>query len=110
MVDAGGGSIVLTASLLSFTGGVNAAAYAAAKGGVAQLAKSLSNELAPHNVRVNAVAPGYIETEHDVDTRGLEAARGRRAHPARPLGHSRTTSPARWRGCSPTTPATSRAP
>jgi 2-dehydro-3-deoxy-D-gluconate 5-dehydrogenase len=63
MVDAGGGSIVVTASLLSFIGGVNAVAYAAAKGGVAQLAKSLSNELAPHNVRVNAVAPGYIETE-----------------------------------------------
>jgi 2-dehydro-3-deoxy-D-gluconate 5-dehydrogenase len=63
MVDAGGGAIVVTASLLSFIGGVNAVAYAAAKGGVAQLAKSLSNELAPHNVRVNAVAPGYIETE-----------------------------------------------
>ena len=63
MVEAGGGSIVMTASLLSFIGGVNAVAYAAAKGGVAQVAKSLSNELAPHNVRVNAIAPGYIETE-----------------------------------------------
>jgi 2-deoxy-D-gluconate 3-dehydrogenase len=63
MVEAGGGSIVLTASLLSFIGGINAVAYAAAKGGVAQVAKSLSNELAPHNIRVNAVAPGYIETD-----------------------------------------------
>ena len=54
---------MLTASTLSFIGGVNAAAYAAAKGGVAQLAKALSNELAPHGVRVNAVAPGYVETE-----------------------------------------------
>jgi 2-deoxy-D-gluconate 3-dehydrogenase len=63
MVEAGGGAIVVTASLLSFFGGVNAAAYAAAKGGVVQLAKSLSNELAPHGVRVNAVAPGYIETD-----------------------------------------------
>jgi 2-deoxy-D-gluconate 3-dehydrogenase len=63
MIENGGGSIVMTASMLSFIGGVNAAAYAASKGGVAQLAKSLSNELAPHGVRVNAVAPGYIETE-----------------------------------------------
>lgn len=63
MVESGGGSIVLIASLLSFIGGVNAVAYAAAKGGVAQLAKSLSNELAPHGVRINAVAPGYVETE-----------------------------------------------
>ena len=63
MVESGGGSIVLIASLLSFIGGVNAAAYAAAKGGVAQLAKSLSNELAPQGVRVNAVAPGYVETD-----------------------------------------------
>jgi 2-deoxy-D-gluconate 3-dehydrogenase len=63
MIENGGGSIVMTASMLSFIGGVNAAAYAASKGGVAQLAKSLSNELAPHGVRVNAVAPGNIETE-----------------------------------------------
>ncbi len=63
MVDQGGGAIVLVASVLSFQGGVNAAAYSASKGGVAQLAKSLSNELAPRGVRVNAVAPGFTETE-----------------------------------------------
>jgi len=63
MVDAGGGSIVLLASMTSFTGGFNVAAYAATKGGVAQLAKALSNELAGRSVRVNAVAPGYVETD-----------------------------------------------
>ena len=63
MVEQGGGAIVLLASQLSFFGGVNVAAYAASKGGVVQLAKALSNELAPHGVRVNAVAPGFIETD-----------------------------------------------
>jgi len=63
MVDAGGGSIVLLASMTSFTGGFNVASYAATKGGVAQLAKALSNELAGRSVRVNAVAPGYVETD-----------------------------------------------
>jgi 2-deoxy-D-gluconate 3-dehydrogenase len=58
-----GGSVVLLASQFSFFGGINAAAYAASKGGVAQLAKSLSNEWAPRGIRVKAVAPGFIETE-----------------------------------------------
>jgi 2-deoxy-D-gluconate 3-dehydrogenase len=63
MVDAGGGSIVLLGSMMSFLGGFNVSAYAASKGGVAQLAKALSNELAGRGVRVNAIAPGYIKTE-----------------------------------------------
>jgi NAD(P)-dependent dehydrogenase (short-subunit alcohol dehydrogenase family) len=63
MVGTGGGSIVMIASMLSVIGGVNTVAYSASKGGVAQLARSLSNELAPRGVRVNAVAPGYVETE-----------------------------------------------
>jgi 2-deoxy-D-gluconate 3-dehydrogenase len=61
MVEAGSGSIVMMASQLSFFGGMNSAAYAASKGGVAQLTKALSNELAPRGVRVNAVAPGWVE-------------------------------------------------
>jgi 2-dehydro-3-deoxy-D-gluconate 5-dehydrogenase len=63
MVEAGSGAIVTIASQLSFFGGMNSAAYAASKGGVAQLTKALSNELAPHGVRVNAVAPGWVETD-----------------------------------------------
>ena len=63
MVASGGGAIVMIASMLSVIGGVNTIAYAASKGGVAQVARSLSNELAPRGVRVNAVAPGYVETE-----------------------------------------------
>lgn len=63
MAEAGGGAMVLVASVMSTVGGMNIAAYTASKGGIAQLAKALSNELAPQGVRVNAVAPGYVETE-----------------------------------------------
>jgi 2-deoxy-D-gluconate 3-dehydrogenase len=63
MVEGDGGSIVLLASMMSFQGGFDIAAYAASKGAVAQLAKALSNELAGRGVRVNAVAPGYIATD-----------------------------------------------
>jgi 2-deoxy-D-gluconate 3-dehydrogenase len=58
-----GGAIVHVASLLSFQGGLNVAAYAASKGGLAVLTRALANEWAPLGIRVNAVAPGYVETE-----------------------------------------------
>ncbi|RDA94960.1 hypothetical protein CP533_0123 [Ophiocordyceps camponoti-saundersi (nom. inval.)] len=57
------GSIVNFASLLTFQGGLNVPAYAASKGGVAQLTKSFANEWTARGVNVNAVAPGYIDTE-----------------------------------------------
>ncbi|MBN8216473.1 MAG: SDR family oxidoreductase [Spirochaetes bacterium] len=64
MVARGRGKIIFTASLLSFQGGVNVPGYAASKGGVAQLAKALSNEWAGRGVNVNAIAPGYIATDN----------------------------------------------
>ncbi len=63
MKSAGWGRIINIASLLSFSGGSFVPAYAAAKGGVAQLTKAMSNELAAHNITVNAIAPGYFETD-----------------------------------------------
>ncbi|MCS7484248.1 SDR family oxidoreductase [Umezawaea endophytica] len=81
MLDGGGGKIVNVASLLSFQGGVTVPAYSASKHAVAGLTKALANEWAPHNVQVNAIAPGYITTDNTADLRadpGREPAiRGR---------------------------------
>ena len=63
MVQRGSGKIINIASLLSFSGGIRTLAYAASKGGVAQLTKALANEWASKGVNVNAIAPGYIKTD-----------------------------------------------
>ena len=65
MIETGrGGKIVNIASLLSFQGGITVPAYAASKGGVAQLTKALANEWAKHGINVNAIAPGYMRTNN----------------------------------------------
>ena len=63
MVERKYGKIVNLASMLSYFGGITVPAYAASKGGVAQLTKALSNDWAKYGVNVNAVAPGYMDTE-----------------------------------------------
>jgi 2-dehydro-3-deoxy-D-gluconate 5-dehydrogenase len=69
MIEQGSGKIINIASLLSFQGGLNVVAYAAAKGGVAQLTKALSNEWAKYGVNVNAIAPGYMVTDNTAPLR-----------------------------------------
>lgn len=59
-----GGKVINVASLLSFQGGVTVPGYAAAKGGVAQLTKALANEWGQYHINVNAIAPGYMETDN----------------------------------------------
>ncbi|MDX1521218.1 MAG: SDR family oxidoreductase [Anaerolineae bacterium] len=63
MLMQGHGKIINVASLLSYIGGITVPAYAAAKGGVARLTMALSNEWAGRGVNVNAIAPGYMDTE-----------------------------------------------
>ncbi len=64
MLERGHGKIINIASLLAFQGGIRVPAYAAAKGGVAQLTKALANEWAGRGVNVNAIAPGYMRTDN----------------------------------------------
>ncbi|MDE2596521.1 MAG: 2-dehydro-3-deoxy-D-gluconate 5-dehydrogenase KduD [Sphingomonadales bacterium] len=64
MMAQGSGKIINIASLLSFQGGIRVPSYAAAKSGVAGVTKAMANELAPQGVQVNAIAPGYIQTNN----------------------------------------------
>lgn len=63
MTKARKGAIVNVSSIVGIMGNPGQAAYCASKAGLIGMTKSLAKELAPRNIRVNAVAPGYIETE-----------------------------------------------
>ncbi|CDF80005.1 2-deoxy-D-gluconate 3-dehydrogenase 5) [Formosa agariphila KMM 3901] len=63
MLKNGGGKIINVASIISFLGGITIPAYAASKGGVAQLTKALSNDWSSKGICVNAIAPGYMDTQ-----------------------------------------------
>ncbi len=62
-----GGSIINTASVLGLAGAAQIPAYCASKGGLVNLTRALAVEWARHGIRVNALAPGYIETEINRD-------------------------------------------
>lgn len=63
MLERGNGKIINIASMVSWSGGYRVPAYAASKGAIAQLTKALCNEWAGRGVNVNAIAPGYMDTE-----------------------------------------------
>ena len=63
MVPRKRGKIINFCSLLTFQGGITVPAYAAAKGGLGQLTKALSNEWAKEGIQVNGIVPGYVETD-----------------------------------------------
>ena len=64
MITRGYGKIIFTASLLTFQGGINVPGYTAAKSAIGGLVKALANEWTGKGVKVNAIAPGYINTDN----------------------------------------------
>jgi len=64
MLAQGGGKIINIASVLTFQGGIRVPAYTASKHAVAGLTKALANEWAGRGINVNAIAPGYMETDN----------------------------------------------
>ena len=64
-----GGKIINTASMLSFQGGILVPSYTSSKSAVAGLTRLMANELAQHNINVNAIAPGYMATDNTAPLR-----------------------------------------
>ncbi len=63
MKDAGGGKILNLASMLSFQGGIRCVSYTASKSAVLGMTRALANEWARYGINVNAIAPGYMDTD-----------------------------------------------
>lgn len=67
-----GGKIINIASMLSFQGGVRVPSYTASKSGVMGITRALANEWAKHNININAIAPGYMDTNNTAALRADE--------------------------------------
>lgn len=70
MVGKKSGSIINIASIMGRVGAVGFSSYATTKAGVIGMTQAMAKELAPHNIRVNALAPGFIETDLTADITG----------------------------------------
>jgi NAD(P)-dependent dehydrogenase (short-subunit alcohol dehydrogenase family) len=87
MLDQGGGSIINMASVHGFAGIPGHSVYAGTKGAICAWTRELAIELAPRNIRVNAVAPGWIEVEgHHEKYADYDTAAGGRQIPRRRVG------------------------
>lgn len=69
IADQGGGKIINIASMLSYQGGIRVPAYTASKSAVMGLTRALANEWAAYHINVNAIAPGYMETNNTASLR-----------------------------------------
>jgi len=69
MLVRGHGKVIFTASLLTYQGGITVPSYASSKGAIGQMTKAFANEWASKGVNVNAIAPGYINTNNTKDLR-----------------------------------------
>jgi NAD(P)-dependent dehydrogenase (short-subunit alcohol dehydrogenase family) len=91
--QSGGGSIINMASLAAVKGGAGLTAYSASKGAIVAFTKALAAELAPDNIRVNAVCPGWIDTPFNqpaIDFMGGRAEQDRIVKQIVPLGRQGT--------------------
>ncbi len=83
MLAGGGGNIINISSIIGEHGFSGLAAYSATKGGQIAMTRALARELGPRNIRVNAIAPGYLETEM---SEGLSEAQRQQIIRRTPLG------------------------
>ena len=104
------GSIINLSSGAPYRGSMRATAYMASKLGIVGLTRGMARELAPHGIRVNAVAPGITNTAMPRlgNTEEALATLGRR-QPERPPGRARPTSQTSSSSSPPTRPASSSA-
>ncbi len=72
LADQKGGKIINIASMLSYQGGIRVPAYTSSKSAIIGLTRELANEWAKHNINVNAIAPGYMETNNTQNLRSDE--------------------------------------
>jgi 3-oxoacyl-[acyl-carrier protein] reductase len=84
--DAGGPSVVIVSSVVASRGSPGLAVYAATKAGLEGFARSLARELGPRGIRVNAVAPGFLETDLSASLSDSSRARIVRRTPLGRLG------------------------
>ena len=89
------GKIINVASMLAFQGGIRVVSYTASKSALAGLTRAMANELAPHGINVNALAPGYMATDNTEAIRA-DAARNKSILERIPAG--RWGSPADLQG------------
>jgi NAD(P)-dependent dehydrogenase (short-subunit alcohol dehydrogenase family) len=85
-----GGSITMTSSIAGHVGVPTLAPYSASKGGLSQLVRTLATEWAPHDIRVNAVAPGYVSNIMEGVTAHDDPASDKRINTFTPMGRRAT--------------------
>ncbi|AFK05261.1 short-chain dehydrogenase/reductase SDR [Emticicia oligotrophica DSM 17448] len=96
MMNRKSGSIIMISSMAAYYGIDRVVAYAASKSGVEGMVKVLASEFSPHNIRVNAIAPGFIETNMMKTAMNSDPDRMNRALRRTPMGHFGKPSDIGW--------------